>query len=162
MQMSIKYQILVYLYIYHHYVLTRGMSMTNHQRNQSRMIMVPTYVFDSASFNNLSSAAKELLMTILARYNGYNNGQLQVSWRIYKDVISCTSEHTFIKSLRELLEANLLSVTGTAPTPLSEGRPARLFALTWLNTSTNKNPLRTNWEQCPRKAEFLAKMKRQN
>ncbi len=136
--------------------------MANHQRKSSRMIVLPTYVFDSVSFNSLSSPAKELLMAILAQYNRRNNGYLLATWSQYQKVLSFTSDKTFRRSLQELLNANLLAVTGTGRAERTRGQSARLFALTWLDASTTKKPLRTNWEQCPKKAEFLAKMKRQN
>lgn len=93
-----------------------------------KYVMMPLSTFESDSFNGLSLGAKELLWVILAKYNGSNNGQLDVSWDNCKKSIPARRAGVFEQHRAELLKSGLLVATESATEDAKQ-----LFGLSWVN-----------------------------
>lgn len=73
-------------------------------------VAVSSFVLRSDSFASLSPHATKLLMDFLSLYNGFNNGDLSITW---KDAARrhWKSRDTFNKALKELLDRGWLIKT---------------------------------------------------
>jgi hypothetical protein len=82
-------------------------------------------MIDDARFHALSAQAVKALMYLAAQYNGRNNGDLGVAWKVAK-AKGVTSHGALCRGTRELLD------TGFIVTSRQGGRNrCSLYALTW-------------------------------
>jgi hypothetical protein len=93
---------------------------------------IPVCVVESASYRGCSVHAKAILVELVARMNGYNNGKIAVSQRQLTEALQC-SPRKVVRCLAELMERGLIDVH-------SEGkwkeRMAREYRLTFVSTKT--------------------------
>ncbi|EIO4562503.1 hypothetical protein LQM11_003083 [Vibrio parahaemolyticus] len=134
----------------------------------ARFSQMPDYVENSISYIELKAPAKEVLHRVLQQFRGYNNGDLTVIWSDLKPVLSIKSEKTFIKSLQELIDNELLVFNGLGSTSRKGGRAPHLYALTWLNINVviengeksdghSRAPPRKHWEQHKAALDLVSK-----
>lgn len=93
---------------------------------------IPKCVIASPAYRSLSLHARAVLVELVARMNGYNNGAIAVSQRELVEALGCTSRK-IVSAVTELLEHGMLDV-------LAEGqwkaRLARQYRLTFISTKT--------------------------
>ncbi|MGX2966963.1 ArsR family transcriptional regulator [Ursidibacter sp. B-7004-1] len=92
-------------------------------------------LINSSEFMALSIAAKAVLVVLLAKYNGYNNGDLSAPQNRAKEIFGL-SPRTLKLALDELVDKNFLIITRQGGK-----NQCTLYALTCfkLNTITKKN-----------------------
>lgn len=92
-------------------------------------------LINSAEFIALSVSAKAVLIVLLARYNGYNNGDLSAPQNRAKEIFGLSSR-TLKLALDELVDKNFLIITRQGGK-----NQCSLYALTCLklNTITKNN-----------------------
>lgn len=80
------------------------------RKESGNFIMLPQAVLDDPNFTSLSPYAVKLLIDLYGKYNGHNNGDFCAAW-----TIMCKrgwrSKATLSKSIKELLEKNIIMVT---------------------------------------------------
>lgn len=91
---------------------------------------IPVCVIESPAYRDCSVHAKAILVELVARMNGYNNGKIGVSQRQLVDAIGC-SPRKIVRGIAELMEHALIDVQ-------TEGkwkeRMAREYRLTFVTT----------------------------
>jgi predicted DNA-binding transcriptional regulator AlpA len=102
------------------------------QRVEEPFVMLVRSVIRSRAYIELSSHAKALLVDVADMYNGKNNGDLSVAWRLMQPR-GWKSQDTLNTAKQELLAAGFLFETRKG------GRPNRasLYALTWFSLNDN-------------------------
>jgi hypothetical protein len=94
-------------------------------------IGLPAAVLYSAAFTSLSPFARSVLLEILGRFNGYNNGEIAVSYRELAERLSTSNYRRIGAAIVELVTHGLLDVQ-------SEGkwkpRLAREYRLTFISS----------------------------
>lgn len=98
---------------------------------------IPLVVIQSAAYRDCSVHARAILVELVARLNGYNNGQIAVSERELRDALRC-SPRKVVTGIVELMEHGLLDV---AVEGRWKERMARQYRLTFVTT---KNASATN------------------
>lgn len=149
--------------------------MSKNQSNERKskpapFVQMPNYVQDSESYVSVGSSAKEILWSVLRQYKGNNNGNLLITWEAYRHVLAIKSQETFRKALKELIDNNLLVITGTGTTRHKRGQPPYLYALTWLTIDVvplgggvksrghSRAPPRSKWEPSEHSKACLAEL----
>lgn len=96
------------------------------KRERGRFLALPYAVLISRAYLSLSPHAVKLLIDLGVQYNGRNNGDLGIAWRLMR-LRGWRSEETLAKAKRELLQTQLIVETRKG------GRPNRasLYALTF-------------------------------
>lgn len=91
---------------------------------------IPKCLIDSLAYRSLSVHARSVLIELVARMNGYNNGKIAVSQRELVDAIGC-SPNRIVIAITDLMEHGILDVAveGTWKT-----RQARQYRLTFVTT----------------------------
>jgi hypothetical protein len=97
------------------------------KREPGAFAPVSRFFLDSHVRKNLSMKANTLLMDLLAQYNGFNNGDLCLAWKIMKEY-NWRSRQTLDRAREELLEKEILMLTRQG----GRNSPS-LFALTIYN-----------------------------
>jgi hypothetical protein len=91
---------------------------------------IPVCVVESSAYRGCSVHAKAILVELVARMNGYNNGKIAVSQRQLTGALQC-SPRKVVRCLAELMECGLIDVH-------TEGkwkeRMAREYRLTFVST----------------------------
>jgi hypothetical protein len=94
-------------------------------------IGLPAAVLYSAAFTGLSLAARAVLLEILGRFNGYNNGRIAVSQRELAQRLGTSNYRRISKATVELFEAGFIDL---AVEGKWKQRQAREFRLTFITT----------------------------
>jgi hypothetical protein len=98
---------------------------------------IPRCVIDSAAYRSLSVHARAVMVEIVARMNGYNNGTIGVSQRELVEAVGC-SPNRIVTAIADLVDRGLLAVTVEGEW---KARLARQYRLTFVTT---KNAPATN------------------
>lgn len=93
---------------------------------------IPKCLIDSAAYRALSLHARAVLIEIVARMNGYNNGSIAVSHRELVDALGC-SPNRIVKAIGELVQHAMLDV---AVEGTWKARQARQYRLTFVSTKS--------------------------
>lgn len=98
---------------------------THNRQSSGGYMSFPHSVTGHHNFIKLSPYALKLLIDMGSHYNGYNNGDLCITWSIMKKR-GWKSQTTLNKARKELLDAGFIMVTRQG------GRhQAALYAITW-------------------------------
>jgi len=90
-------------------------------------LALPHAVLNCPAFRSLSPKAVKLLVDMGCQYNGKNNGDLCVAWKIMRPR-GWKSEQTLQAAKNELLEAGFIAETRKGQRP----NLCSLYGLTWL------------------------------
>ena len=93
---------------------------------------IPKCLVDSAAHRDLSLHARAVLVELVARMNGYNNGAIAVSQRELQAAIGSTSRY-IVAAIAELMEHGMLDVAAEGQW---KQRQARQYRLTFVTTKT--------------------------
>jgi hypothetical protein len=96
------------------------------RRSKGTFIMLLHIVYDSPNFTSLSAYARRALLDLARPYNGHNNGDLALTWKMAHKV-GWKSRDTLEKSIAELVHFGMIVRTrqGGLNSP-------NLYALTWI------------------------------
>lgn len=94
-------------------------------------IGLPAAVLYSPAYTSLSPPARALLLEILARFNGYNNGEIAISQRELAARLSTSNYRRISQATGELLQHGLIDIAAEAPW---KQRHAREYRLTFIST----------------------------
>lgn len=95
---------------------------------------IPLCVINSAAYRDLSLHARAVLVEIVARMNGWNNGAIGVSQREIQTALRCTPRYV-VASIAELMEHGFIDVTVAGDW---KSRLARQYRLTFVSTKAAK------------------------
>ena len=95
------------------------------RKSKAQFIMLLHTVYDSPNFTSLSAYARRALLDLARRYNGRNNGDLALTWKMAHKA-GWKSRDTLEKSIAELVHFGMIVRTrqGGLNSP-------NLYALTW-------------------------------
>ena len=93
---------------------------------------LPHVVQDSDAFRHLSFVARAVLLSVVRRFNGRNNGAIFVSFDEICHDLNTTNRRAIGRSFAQLVEHGLVEIT--AP-PSRSHHKAREYRLTWINTT---------------------------
>lgn len=114
---------------------------------------IPKCLIDSPAYRALSLHARAVLVELVARMNGYNNGSIAISQRELVEALGC-SPNSVVAALADLMEHGLLDVAADGRW---KQRQARLYRLTFVST---KNAGATNdyihWTPKPKQSGAIA------
>lgn len=91
---------------------------------------IPVCVITSAAYRRCCVHSRAILVELVARMHGYNNGQIAVSHRELRDALRC-SQRKIVRGLAELMEHGLIDVTADGKW---KERMAREYRLTFVST----------------------------
>jgi hypothetical protein len=94
-------------------------------------VSIPNVVVDSEARKCASPRARVILIELIRRHNGYNNGRIAMSQREMSAAIGSGSFTTVAKITAELMEHGLIDLELEGQT---WARKAREFRITWLPT----------------------------
>ncbi|MBA6234065.1 MULTISPECIES: hypothetical protein [unclassified Colwellia] len=135
------------------------MSRSNNRRSSGRFIAIPHNVLNSSDYMTLSAIARSLLIELAYQYNGKNNGDLTLAWKILKSR-GFKSESTINRGKKNLLEQRL--ITEVRKGVAQNGRRlCSLYAINWRsldesfypdgtpkhNLPSTRTPLRIDWKK---------------
>jgi hypothetical protein len=100
-----------------------GREKRGRRRKGPPFTMLPHFIQASAAYHGLSAIARALLLEIIRRYNGANNGKIVLSARQAAYELNC-DKNVITRASRELGDAKLVQ-------PLSKGRWQGRLATTW-------------------------------
>jgi len=109
------------------------------RREDGRFMGIPHVVLDHPDYIGLSTKAKALLVEIAYQYNGRNNGDMTVAFKILKER-GWKRNATISEGVKELMNANLVVRTreGQFQNPFSR---CALYALSWCQRRLKTDPL---------------------
>lgn len=93
---------------------------------------LPHVVQDSEAFRHLSFVARAVLLSVVRRFNGRNNGAIFVSFDEICHDLNTTNRRAIGRSFAELVEHGLVEI---AALPSRSHHKAREYRLTWINTT---------------------------
>lgn len=93
---------------------------------------LPHTVQDSEAYRHLSMFSRAVLLSVLRRFNGRNNGGIFVSFAEICHDLNTTNRRAIGRSFAELVDHGLLEVTAA---PSRTHHKAREYRLTWINTT---------------------------
>ncbi|NEX60629.1 hypothetical protein [Noviherbaspirillum galbum] len=91
-----------------------------------RFLLMPHRVLHSPQYHALPGNAVKLLLDIAAQYNGKNNGDLSIAWKIMQPK-GWKSEATLNKAKKELLASGFIAETRKGRLP----NLCSLYGITW-------------------------------
>lgn len=106
-------------------------------------MMLPYRVTDSRAYRTLSFSARAVLIAILRKFNGYNNGAIAASQAYLMQDLGTSSPRTVVLAVTELLEHGFLEVTFDGNW---KPRRPRTFRLTFISTTQGAVPIRATHE----------------
>ena len=89
-------------------------------------LLLPSALINCPKFRVLSSSAVKLLVDIGGQYNGKNNGDLCLAWKVMKPK-GWNSEATLNRAKKELLESGFIAETRKGKRP----NLCSLYGITW-------------------------------
>ncbi len=118
-------------------------------------VKVPHRMLNSDRYKSLSSKGVKLLMDIFAQFNGKNNGDFSIAWKLMKER-GWKSKQTLHAAKDELIEKELIVLTRQGGK-----HQCSLFAVSWLaihecNGKLDAPPTTVppvNWSRYPGKHE---------
>lgn len=112
----------------------RGRKQQADQRADLRgagFIGLPIVVHKSEAYRSLSPFDRAVLTEIIAKFNGYNNGEIAVSHRQIADALGNSNYRKISKSIATLIERGLIDVSTEAVWKQRLAREYRLTFITW-------------------------------
>lgn len=101
------------------------------RRETGLFIALPTHIFTSPQYANLSAHAVKLLIDLLSQYRGFNNGDLCATWSLMSQR-GWRSRDTLNRALKELMTAGFIEKTRQGERGHSSGqRKPTLYGVTW-------------------------------
>jgi hypothetical protein len=96
-------------------------------------VMLPHYVMDSAAFRSLKSGPRALLLEIIRRHNGVNNGQIGLGAREAAKALSLADKDTANGYFHMLEDCGLIRAVSRGGFNMKDpaSRRASEWALTW-------------------------------
>lgn len=95
-------------------------------------IGLPLCVYNSLAFRSLDAHARSVLLAIMARFNGYNNGRIAVSFTNICDDLGNSNRRRIGKSIAALVDRGILYVEAEGKW---KANLAREYRLTFASTS---------------------------
>ncbi len=95
-------------------------------------VLIPHRVVDSPAYQTLKPNAKVVLLAILRKHNGMNNGYIQASYAMLQNDCNISSDSTIATALSELKERQLIFTTRRGGLSNGSERVQACYALTWL------------------------------
>ena len=92
---------------------------------------LPHVVQDSAAYLSLSLYARQVLLEVLRRFNGYNNGRIAISQRELGERLGSTNYRKIGKAVADLVDRGLIDVKTDGDW---KARMAREYRLTFVST----------------------------
>lgn len=93
---------------------------------------LPHVVQDSEAYRTLDPVARAVLLAVLRRFNGRNNGQIFVSFDEIGHDLNTTNRRAIGRSFAQLVQRGLIEVTAA---PDRKHHKAREYRLTWISTT---------------------------
>lgn len=111
----------------------RGVDATGRSKRSPRFVMLPHYLLRSEAYRSLKPGPVALLVQIVLRYNGSNNGLIGLGRREACEAISISDKDTASKYFRELEEKGFIKATKHGAFNMKDpsARRATEWALTW-------------------------------
>lgn len=102
-------------------------------RNEPTFSRLPHWVQDSVAYRSLKPGPRALLMELIRRYNGRNNGQIIMSARQACSAINISDKDTALRYLNQLREVGLIKSTKLGGFNMKDATASRAteWALTW-------------------------------
>lgn len=88
----------------HHRADTRG----------GRFVGLPHVVLESEAYRHLTAMERAVLLEILARFNGYNNGEIAISFREFARRLNRKNEAPFGAAIVKLMSHGLIDIAADA------------------------------------------------
>lgn len=93
------------------------------------LIGLPKCVYTSEAYRSLDLYGRAVLMEILSRFNGYNNGQIGCSYREIADGLGNKNFTRIARAVADCMERGLLDIAHEA---VWKERHSRQYRLTWI------------------------------
>ena len=90
---------------------------------------LPKCVYGSPAYRDLDLYARAVLMEILSRFNGYNNGEIGVSYREIGEGLGSQNFTRIARAVADLMEHGLIDIGHEA---VWKERHSRQYRLTWV------------------------------
>ncbi len=105
--------------------------MTRRRKKESkqRYVGIPHSVVESEDFKQQSGNALKILMILASQYNGRNNGDFSVTFKV-AETHGIRSKSTLTRALKELQDKNLIVLTRQGKF-INPGGVCSLYAVTW-------------------------------
>lgn len=115
----------------------RGVRHNGKSKGGQPFVMVPNYMFDSPAFRSLDRVARCLLLELIRRHNGHNNGEIALGQRDAAKAVGISKLLTIATAFRELEAKGFIEATakGAFSNKLSR---ATEWRLTWLEAGDRK------------------------
>ena len=97
-----------------------------------RFVGLPHVVFESEAYRHLSTMERAVLAEILARFTGYNNGEIAISYRELAHRLNRKNEAPFGPAIAKLIAHGLIDIVTEARW---KDRRAREYRLTFVSTT---------------------------
>jgi hypothetical protein len=113
--------------------------MTTTKPAKSSFIMLPHAVYDSPEFESLKAIHVAVLLLMMRKYNGYNNGAIQLGVREVARRCHC-SLGTASRALNKLQDAGFITLTYNGHLVGEFGRPnaPSRWKLNFVNSTQSK------------------------
>jgi hypothetical protein len=105
------------------------------RKTSGGFMQIPYVVYDCPNFHGLSAHARRALLDVLRKYNGYNNGDLSLTWTTAHR-LGWRSRETLEKALAELVHFGMIIRTRQGGL-----NRANLYAFTWREIDDCKGKL---------------------
>lgn len=113
--------------------MARGKNKADHRADLrgEPFVGLPAAVLYSPAYADLSLWARAVLLEVLGRFNGYNNGAIGISQRELTQRLGTSNFHQITKATAELMEHGFIDVSVEGKW---KQRHARLYRLTFLSS----------------------------
>lgn len=114
-------------------VAYRKRKMNKKGRNEPTFSRLPHWVQDSAAFRSLKPGPRALLIEMIRKYNGRNNGQIIMSARQACEAINIADKDTALRYLNQLRDVGLIRPIKVGGFNMKDATASRAteWALTW-------------------------------
>jgi hypothetical protein len=121
----------------------RGKQRADHRADLrgKPFIGLPAAVLYSSAYQHLGPIPRAILVELLGRFNGYNNGKIGMSYREMADRLGTTSLKSMGPAIVELHSHGFIDVTAEGKW---KPREARLYRLTFISSGSNGQLAATN------------------
>jgi hypothetical protein len=105
------------------------------RKGKGNWLGLPMQVITSDAYNQLGAWSVKLLVDVAKQYNGFNNGDLNAVWSIFKEQ-GWHSKGTLSRAIKELIDKGFIELT-------RQGGKNRcsLYAVTWESIDECKGKL---------------------
>jgi len=89
----------------------RGVDRGGRSKTASTFIMIPNFVFDSSAFRALKPISWALLLVIVRRFNGRNNGEIALGQREAAEALGMKSRESIAAAFDDLAAKGIIRMT---------------------------------------------------